>query len=331
MALIGYARVSTEDQTLMPQQAALRAAGCAVIFEEHASGGSRTRPQLALALMRVRRGDTLVVTRIDRLARSLSHLLEIVERIRAGGAHFRSLSDPIDTSGPSGVLVLQMLGAVAEFERALIRERTRSGLAAARARGRIGGNPGLRSRDPIVLGQLAASRRTKRLRDLLPDADHWLGIVRQMRPARPWAEVAAAINDALPTGQRQFTLARLNRCVKLFVAEGLADATLLTAAPRRRDWRGDHARLRATEAVAALLAGNRDMTLAEIATELKRLRHRPPRGGTHWAVSSVKALLERACGAGLVAPSSGGEREIAALHAQALAAVRDEGGVFGGE
>jgi len=130
--LIGYARVSTEDQNLGPQLDALRAAGCAEVFEEFASGASRARPQLAAALTRVRRGDTLVVARIDRLARSLSHLLAVVEGLRAKGAHFRSLADPIDTSGPSGVLVLQMLGAVAEFERSLIRERTKAGLQAAR-------------------------------------------------------------------------------------------------------------------------------------------------------------------------------------------------------
>lgn len=298
MALIGYARVSTEDQNLVPQQIALRAAGCAEIFEEHASGGSRARPQLAQALARIRRGDTLVVARIDRLARSLSHLLEVVERLHDCGAHFRSLSDPIDTSGPSGVLVLQMLGAVAEFERALIRERTRAGLASARVAGRIGGNPGLRSRDPIVLNKLAASRRATRLGNLLPGADEWLNVVRQMRPDRPWFEVVTAVNDALPAGRRQFTVARLVRCVRLFVDEGLADQKLLRAASKRHDWRRDVARLRTIEVVAALTAGRPRITLAEVAAELKRLRLRPPRGGAGWAVSSVKALLDRARAAG---------------------------------
>jgi DNA invertase Pin-like site-specific DNA recombinase len=94
------------------------------VFEEFASGALHARPQPAAALTRVRRGDTLVVACIDRLARSLSHLLQVVEALRAKGSHFRSLADPIDTSGPSGVIVLQMLGAVAEFERSLIRERT---------------------------------------------------------------------------------------------------------------------------------------------------------------------------------------------------------------
>ena len=165
MPLIGYARVSTEDQDLAPQLDVLRAAGCAEVFEEHASGASRARPQLAAALARVRRGDTLVVARIDRLARSLSHLLEVVEGLRARGAHFRSLADPIDTAGPSGVLVLQMLGAVAEFERSLIRERTKAGLAAAKTRGRVGGNPGVRARDPATLARLARSRRAGRVAD----------------------------------------------------------------------------------------------------------------------------------------------------------------------
>jgi DNA invertase Pin-like site-specific DNA recombinase len=300
MALIGYARVSTEDQNLIPQQTALQAAGCVEIFEEHASGGNRARPQLALALARVRRGDTLVVTRIDRLARSLSHLLEVVERLRGCGGHFRSLSDPIDTSGPSGVLVLQMLGAVAEFERALIRERTRAGLVSARVAGRIGGNPGLRKRDPIILSKLAASRRATRLGDLLPGADEWLSIVRQMRPEHPWFEVTDAVNDALPAGRRQFTVARLVRCVRLFVGQRLADPKLLRPASKRRDWRSDVARLRATEVVAALVAGRPQITLVEVATELKRLRHLPPRGGRDWAVSSVKALLDRAREAGLL-------------------------------
>jgi hypothetical protein len=137
MALIGYARVSTDDQNLGPQLDSLRAAGCGEIFEEYASGGDQSRPQLTAALARVERDDILVVARIDRLARSLSHLLAVVETLRARGAHFKSLADPIDTAGPSGVLVLQMLGAVAEFERALIRERTMVGVKAARARGRV--------------------------------------------------------------------------------------------------------------------------------------------------------------------------------------------------
>lgn len=141
MALIGYARVSTEDQDTAGQRLALEQQGCALIFEDRASGGSRDRPNLSRALARVGEGDTLIVVRIDRLARSLVHLLEIVEQLRAKGAYFRSINDPIDTSSAQGMLMTQMLGAFAEFERALIRERTRAGLAAAMARGAKPGNP----------------------------------------------------------------------------------------------------------------------------------------------------------------------------------------------
>ena len=135
MPLIGYARVSTDEQTPLPQSQALKSAGCAEIHEEQASGGNRARPVLARVLERIGKGDTLVVVRIDRLARSLSHLLDVIERLEAKGAFFRSLTDPIDTSSPQGKFTLQVLGAAAEFERALIRERQREGIAIARQRG----------------------------------------------------------------------------------------------------------------------------------------------------------------------------------------------------
>ena len=303
MPLIGYARVSTDDQNLGPQLDALRAAGCQEVFEEFASGAHRARPQLAAALTRVRRGDTLVVARIDRLARSLSHLLHVVEALRAKGAHFRSLADPIDTSGPSGVLVLQMLGAVAEFERSLIRERTKAGLRAAKARGRVGGNPGLRAGDPTVLRKLAASRRASRLAGLLPELDRWLPLVRKLRPARPWPDVADAVNAALPAGHRRFTTDRLVSAIKLLVAETLAEPALLGTAPRRRPRKGRPERTRATEVAAALVAGRSRITLAQVGIELTRLGLTPPRGGKQWAPSSVKALLDQAHAAGLLDPA----------------------------
>ncbi|MBV8523061.1 MAG: recombinase family protein [Acetobacteraceae bacterium] len=303
MALIGYARVSTEDQNLGPQLDALRAAGCVEVFEEFASGASRSRPQLAAALTRIRRGDTLVVARIDRLARSLSHLLAVIEGLRSKGAHFRSLADPIDTSGPSGVLVLQMLGAVAEFERSLIRERTKAGLHAARLRGRVGGNPGLRTRDPEVLRKLAASRRASRLKDLLPSLDAWLPIVRKLRPARAWPDVTDVVNAALPVGQRRFITDRLISAVKLLAAEGLVERELLSAAPRRTVRKGMAARKRTMEVAAALVSGRSSVTLAQVGIELARLGLTPPRGGTQWAPSSVRALLDQARMVGLLTPS----------------------------
>src|SRR5580692_5499705 len=180
--LIGYARVSTDDQGTDPQRDELRDAGCDVVLEEHASGADRARPVLARLLRDIRPGETLVVVRLDRLARSVSHLLAVIEQLEAAGAHFRSLRDPIDTTTPQGMFSLQVLGAVAQLERALIAERTRAGLNAARSRGRIGGNPGLRARDPRAIRKVRASRDKAHLDDVLAQLDAWLPTVRRMRP-----------------------------------------------------------------------------------------------------------------------------------------------------
>lgn len=139
--LIGYARVSTQDQNLEAQMEALRAAGCERIYQEKISGGARDRPELARAMEQLRAGDTLVVWKLDRLARSLSHLLAILQQVDGLGAGFRSLSEAVETNSAVGRMVIQMLGAIAEFERSLIRERTMEGLKAARRSGRGGGRP----------------------------------------------------------------------------------------------------------------------------------------------------------------------------------------------
>ena len=180
--LIGYARVSTEEQGTDPQLDELRAAGCDTVLEEHASGADRTRPVLARLLRDIRPGETLVVVRLDRLARSVSHLLAVIEQLEAKGAHFRSLRDPIDTTTPQGMFSLQVLGAVAQLERALIAERTKAGLRAARSRGRIGGNPGLRAGDPEAIRKVRAGRDAAHLDGVLARLDTWLPTVRRMRP-----------------------------------------------------------------------------------------------------------------------------------------------------
>jgi DNA invertase Pin-like site-specific DNA recombinase len=138
--LIGYARVSKLDQQdTRAQVKALKEAGCKRIFEESASGGRWDRPELHRALDQLRQGDVLVVWKLDRLSRSLKDLLHILENITEAEAGFRSLTESIDTTTPAGRMMLQMLGAFAEFERSMIRERTRLGILAARERGRIGG------------------------------------------------------------------------------------------------------------------------------------------------------------------------------------------------
>ena len=138
---IGYARVSTLDQNLALQQDALKEAGCKKIFIEQMSGAVTDRPALREALDYARSGDTLIVWKLDRLARSMKQLIETIEKLRLGSIGFRSLTEAIDTTTAQGVLVFHVFSALAEFERALIRERTRAGLAAAKRAGRTGGRP----------------------------------------------------------------------------------------------------------------------------------------------------------------------------------------------
>ena len=140
--LLGYARVSKgDDQNNVAQGKALTAAGCSRIFEEIASGGRWERPELHRLLDQLRPGDTIVVWKLDRLSRSLKDVLHIMERIGLVGAGFKSLTEAVDTTTAAGRMMMHMVGAFAEFERAMIRERTRSGLVSARAEGRIGGRP----------------------------------------------------------------------------------------------------------------------------------------------------------------------------------------------
>lgn len=136
---IGYARVSTDDQCLDLQRDALRKAGCAAVYEDTASGKNAARPELEQCRKALRAGDTLAVWRLDRLGRSLSDLVQIVTELERAGVGFESLTEKIDTTSASGKLMFHVFAALAEFERNLIRERTRAGLAAARARGRNGG------------------------------------------------------------------------------------------------------------------------------------------------------------------------------------------------
>ena len=293
MPLIGYARVSTEDQTPLPQSQALKSAGCTEIHEEQASGGNRARPVLARVLERIGKGDTLVVVRIDRLARSLSHLLEVIERLEAKGAFFRSLTDPIDTSSPQGKFTLQILGAAAEFERALIRERTKAGLASARTKGRIGGNPGLRARDPAALRKVRLARQDGYMERLNKTAQDWVPHVRRLRPDLAWEDVVRIINGPLPH-DRCWTQSRLLRAVNAYVRDGFLPVTVLDrAGPRARDDR-------LPAIVAGIKGANPDMTLQAICARLEKMRERTPRGRTSWQPSSVKMLLERAERLGMI-------------------------------
>ncbi|MGD9819061.1 MAG: recombinase family protein [Desulfomonilaceae bacterium] len=137
--LIGYARVSTQDQETAAQIAALEQAGCERIFQEKASGGRWDRPELHRLMEHLRKEDVLVVWKLDRLSRSLKDVLALMEKINLAGAGFRSLTESIDTTTPAGRMMMQIVATFAEFERAMLRERTRKGLEQARSQGRIGG------------------------------------------------------------------------------------------------------------------------------------------------------------------------------------------------
>jgi DNA invertase Pin-like site-specific DNA recombinase len=137
--LIGYARVSTQDQETAAQIAALKTAGCELIFQEKASGGRWDRPELHRLLGQLRKDDVLVVWKLDRLSRSLKDVLSLMEKIAQARAGFRSLTEAIDTTSAGGRMMMQIVASFAEFERAMLRERTRSGLDEARKQGRLGG------------------------------------------------------------------------------------------------------------------------------------------------------------------------------------------------
>jgi DNA invertase Pin-like site-specific DNA recombinase len=157
--LIGYARVSTADQSPDLQEDALLEAGCVRVFVDRASGAADHRPELERALDHLRPGDVLVIWRLDRLARSLKNLIEIVHLLEQKQVGLRSLTESIDTTTPSGKLIFHVFGALAEFERSLIVERTRAGLAAARARGRRGGRPRVMTPEKVsVARQMYSSR-----------------------------------------------------------------------------------------------------------------------------------------------------------------------------
>ena len=159
--LIGYARVSTDDQHLDNQRSALRAAGCQRIYEEKISGAKRARPELNKLLDHMREGDVLVTTRLDRLARATRDLLELAEILNRAGVGLRSLGEPwADTTSPSGKMVLTVFAGIAEFERSLIAERTTAGRLAAKSKGIRFGRPPKLSAEQIALGHRLSSEGT---------------------------------------------------------------------------------------------------------------------------------------------------------------------------
>jgi hypothetical protein len=171
------------------------------------------------------------------------------------------------------------------FERALIAERTKAGLRAARNRGRVGGNPGLRAGDPEAIRKVRAGRDAAHLAGVLARLDAWLPTVRRMRPSQPWGDVVRVLNRSI---ESTWTVERLRRTVRRLASEGIVEAKLLDRAPRQA---GDDRLIRLVAGIAAAAPGR---TLQQIAAQLEAMRERTPRGGTRWHPSSVKHLLARA-------------------------------------
>ena len=164
--IIGYARVSTEDQNLDLQFDALKKAGCERIFRDKISGMKENRDGLSQALEIVRSGDTLVVWKLDRLGRSLQHLISVINNLKNKGIYFRSIQESLDTSSSTGKLIFHIFGALAEFERDIIRERTMAGLAAARARGRVGGRPKIMDKGKVKLARTLVADDTRSIGEI---------------------------------------------------------------------------------------------------------------------------------------------------------------------
>ena len=284
--VFAYARVSTDAQDLDPQTDELRKDGFDVLVVEKASGASRTRPELARLVREMKAGDILKVVRIDRLARSVSHLLEVIETLEKKGAHFRSLRDPIDTTTPQGMFSLQVLGAVAQLERALIADRSKAGLASARARGRVGGNPGVRAGDPAAIAKIVKSMDETYVTRLIDGMETFMPTVRKMRPEKPWPAVASAVSQA--TGV-SWTVKRLRQSVRRLVAEGLVDRTIMgrSARPRRR--RSDELAI----LVQGIALANPGMSLRAIGGQLEAMKLKTPAGNPTWSPTSVSHLLNK--------------------------------------
>jgi hypothetical protein len=247
---------------------------------------------LARLIREIKPGEVLVVVRLDRLARSVSHLLEVIEELEARKAHFRSLRDPIDTSTPQGIFSLQVLGAVAQLERSLISERTRAGIKAAKARGKKPGNPGMRERRPEAIRKIALAREKVYIDDLIAGADRWMPTVRRMRPQHPWEDVVRVLGN----GGQAWTVARLRRAVGKLVSQHMADPALLRPASRKSP------EDRLMTLIAGIAMTDPSLSLRDIGAQLERMRERTPRGGLTWSASSVKKQLDRARKAGLAVP-----------------------------
>lgn len=287
---IGYGRVSTDDLHGKAQKAALQAVPCEQIFFEQESGANRERPELARTLKALRPGDTLIVARLERLGRSLIHLLQIMEDLEGRGIAFRSLAEGFDMRTAEGQLMMQQLGAFAEFERKRITARINSGIAAAKDRGVVFGNPRLKAGDRETIAKIVRARDETHVNQLIDSMDTFIPLVLQMRPARPWPEVAEAVSR---TTGITWTVERLMRSVRRLVGEGMVDRKVLEKAPRPRRRRSEELAL----LVQGLALTNPGLSLRGIGGQLEAMKIRTPAGKPNWTAASVAHLVKKVPGA----------------------------------
>ncbi|WP_432443653.1 recombinase family protein [Rhizobium grahamii] len=288
--LVGYARISPDAHRTDTQVAELRAAGCDQIRQDHASGTSDNRPVLEKVLSELTEGETLVVTNLDRLGQSAANLLQLIVRLLARGIHFRSLHDPIDTATSQGMFALEVLGAIVRLDRSVTAERTRAGMKAAKAKGKLAGNPGLRDGLPEARAAISRAREKAYLDDLQSSSESWLPVVQQLRPQHSWENIALILNRR---GQ-DWTVERLRRAVHRMVREKHADPELLARSSRRipED--------RLMKLVAAVAIADPTLSLRGIAAQLDKMGEVPARGGRKWQPSSVRHFLDEAHRFGLL-------------------------------
>lgn len=282
--LVGYARVSTGQQTTNPQIDALDAIGCISIFQDVASGADTGRPELKRCLSSLVRGDTLVVARFDRLGRSVVHLNQTVQDLKARGVFFRSLAVSFDTSTPEGELIMVVLSGIAQFERQLIRSRTMAGQEAARRRGAVFGNPRMIARDPVTIGTMKANLAETYLARARAEAAPWRNLVQLYRPELTWKQVLKIINERHYKDRRQLRLDTFRRHVQRLVDAGdLPHSVLQTATSPKND----------TARIVAhrMLAEDPSLSLRALGQRMDESGISPPHAAK-WSAQTVKRLID---------------------------------------
>lgn len=287
--LLGYGLVSIDGREGDDEMQRLRSAGCDRIFHDVDTHQAQ-RPVLMRLLGQLTTGDILVVVTLDRVARSIGHLIDLIEHLQKRGVHLRSLEDHLDTSAPETEISLRAFRTVVRLQTALQSQRSKAGIKAAKAHGKIPGNPGLRERRPEAIEAVSKARDKRYLDELVASSDTWLPVVQDLRPQHSWDNIVLVLNRR---GQN-WTVERLRRAVHRMVRQGLASPDIVTRSPRRPP--SDHP----MKIVAAIAIAHPGLSLRDVAAKLDEMGERPSRGGRKWQASSVRHLLDDAYRLGLI-------------------------------